>query len=161
MRIPERYATVQIGLHWLIFLLFVLNYTLSDGMGRALRVKLEGGVPDQFAALVHPPVGVAILVLTLIRIALRWRLGVPALPAGKPMLTRLAHLGHLALYALLLAVPLSGMAAWGAGIRAAGDVHEVLVTLTVIVVAGHAGAALFHQFVLKDGLLERMRPGRG
>lgn len=156
-----RYAGSQIGLHWLIFLLFLFNVIVSDDMGRALRIKLEGGVPDQFAALLHPPVGLAILLLTLVRIVLRWRLGAPALPAGKPVLNRLAHLGHLALYGLLLAVPLSGMAAWGAGIRAAGDLHEILVGLTVAVVIGHAGAALFHHFVLKDGLLARMRPRRG
>lgn len=155
-----RYATIQIALHWGIFLLFALNYIVSDDMGRALRTKLEGGEPDQFAALTHPPVGLAILALTLIRIAVRLRLGAPALPPGKPLLNKLAHLGHGALYLLLLAVPLSGMAAWGAGIREAGDVHELLVTLTVLVIVGHALAALYHQLVLKDGLMDRIRPAR-
>lgn len=155
-----RYARSQIVLHWLIFALFTFNYLFSDDMGRALRIKLDGGVPDQIVASIHPPVGIAILVLTLIRIVLRLRLGAPALPAGKPLLDRAAHLGHLSLYALLVAVPLSGMAAWGAGLAAAGDLHETLVTLTVLLVLGHAVAALYHQLVLKDGLMDRIRPVR-
>jgi cytochrome b561 len=104
-------------------------------------------------------VGVAILALMVLRIGLRWWLGAPALPAGPALMNRLAHWGHLALYAVLLAVPLSGMAAWGAGIAGAGDVHEIMVNLALILVAGHVGAALFHQFVLKDNLMARMRLG--
>ena len=156
-----RYATVQIALHWLIAVLFATNFLISDDMGRALRIKLQGGVPDQFAALVHPPVGLAILVLMVVRIGLRWWLGAPALPEGPALMNRLAHWGHLALYAVLLAVPLSGMAAWGAGISGAGDVHEIMVNLALLLVAGHVAAALFHQFVLKDNLMARMSPGGG
>jgi cytochrome b561 len=158
--VATRYSPLQIALHWGIFLLFALNYIVSEDMGRALRTRLEGGEPDQFAALIHPPVGLAILALALVRIVVRLRQGAPALPPGKPLLNRAAKLGHAALYLLLLAVPLSGMAAWGAGIRDAGDVHEVLVNLTVLVVVGHAVAALYHQFILKDGLMDRIRPGR-
>ena len=75
----SRYGTVQILLHWLIAALFATNFLISDDMGRALRIKLQGGVPDQFAALVHPPVGLAILALMVLRIGLRWWLGAPAL----------------------------------------------------------------------------------
>lgn len=155
-----RYAPVQIALHWLIFLLFVFNYIVSDGMGRALRVKLEGGVPEGLVAGLHPPVGIALLVLTLIRIVVRLRKGAPELPAGNPpLMDQAAHWGHLALYALLVLLPVSGIMAWGVGIHAAGDVHELLANLTMALVVGHAAAALFHQFVLKDNLLARMRPG--
>lgn len=158
----SRYAPAQIGLHWLIFVLFAFNFIVSDNMGRALKVKLEGGIPDQFAALVHPPVGVAVLVLTLIRLVVRWRKGAPALPPnGKPLMDRAAQVAHIALYALLVMIPLSGIAAWGLGIRPAGDVHGIVVKLAVWLVALHALAALYHQFVLKDGLLDRMRPKRG
>jgi len=88
-----RYATVQIALHWLIVVLFATNFLISDDMGRALRIKLQGGVPDQFAALVHPPVGLAILVLMVVRIGLRWWLGAPALPERPALMDRLAPLG--------------------------------------------------------------------
>ncbi|GAA3864101.1 cytochrome b [Celeribacter arenosi] len=157
-----RYASVQILLHWLIFFLFAFNYIVSDDMGKALRVKLDGGTPDIFAALVHPPVGFAILVLTLLRLLARARYKAPPLPEGNhPLLNRAAHIVHRSLYALLVLVPVSGIAAWGIGIRTAGDVHEVLVNLTLAIVVLHAGAAIYHQFYLKDGLLNRMRPSRG
>lgn len=160
MSTAQSYSRIQIGLHWLIFLLFFTNILFHENMGKALKIKLEGGVPEGFVASIHPPVGLAILILTLIRVVLRLRLGAPALPeGGNPLMDRAAHLAHLALYGLLILVPASGMAAWGAGIEAAGEVHEVLANLTLLLVLLHAVAALFHQFVLKDNLLARMRPG--
>lgn len=152
-----RYSRIQIALHWLIFGLFALNYVVSDDMGRALRTKLEGGTPEQFAALVHPPVGIAILALMAIRLLVRALQGAPALPpAEKPWMDLAAKWGHIALYVLLFAVPLSGIAAWGVGIRAAGEAHEVIVNLAILAVAGHVLAALYHQFILRDGLMKRM-----
>lgn len=156
---PAKYARIQIFLHWGIFLLFAFNFIVSEGMGKALRTSLEGGVPEGIVPTIHPPIGVAVLALTVLRIILRLKLGAPALPEGNnPMMDKAAHLGHLALYALLLLIPLSGMAAWGGGIAAAGDVHEILIKLTMVLIAGHVAAALYHQFVLKDGLMMRMRP---
>lgn len=157
----SRYAPLQIGLHWLVFLLFVVNYIISDDMGRALRIKLDGGTPDQFAALIHPPVGIAILALTLIRLLVRARLGAPDLPpAPHPLMNRAAKLGHWLIYAGILLMTASGIAAWQIGIRAAGEVHEVAVNLTILLIAGHTLMALYHHFVLRDGLLDRMRPKR-
>lgn len=157
---PAKYSRLQIALHWGVFMLFAFNFIFSEGMGKALRIKLEGGVPEGLVPLLHPPVGVAILVLTLVRMAVRLRKGAPELPAGgHPLMDKAAHLGHLALYGLLVLIPASGMAAWGGGIEQAGDVHEVLVKVTMLLVIGHALAALVHQFVLKDNLMARMRPG--
>lgn len=153
----DRYAPSQALIHWLVVILFTANYFISEGMGRALRTKLEGGVPEQFAAGVHPPIGIAILVLMVIRVILRFAKGAPDLPdETTPLMAKAAKLGHVALYAILFAVPLSGIAAWGVGIRDAGEVHEVLVNLAVILAIGHAGMALFHQLILKDGLMTRM-----
>ncbi|CUH74871.1 cytochrome b [Tropicibacter naphthalenivorans] len=157
---PARYAPVQIALHWLIAVLFAFNFIVSDGMGQALRAKLSGAEPEGLVALLHPPVGIALLVLTLIRVVVRQRMGAPALPQNNnPLMDKVAHAVHWALYVLLVLIPVSGMAAWGVGIRAAGEVHEVVVGLTIWLVGLHVIAALFHQFVLKDGLMLRMRPG--
>ncbi len=96
-------------------------------MGKALRLKLEGGVAEGLVPLLHPPVGMAILVLTLVRIAVRLRNGAPDLPAGgHPLMGKAAHLDHLALYGLMVLIPASGMAEWSGGIGQAGEVHEVL-----------------------------------
>ena len=154
-----RYSKIQIALHWLVVLLFAFNYIVSDGMGQALRTKLEGGVPDSLVSTLHPPIGIAVLVLTVLRLLARWRLGAPDLPAGNHRLLDLAaHWGHRALYLGLVLIPVTGILAWGVGIGAAGEAHEVVVNLTVLLVLGHAAAALFHQFVLKDGVMDRMRP---
>ncbi|KUF09422.1 cytochrome b [Pseudoponticoccus marisrubri] len=156
---PERYAPAQIALHWGILVLFALNVLIGDGMEEALRLRLDGALPAGLSARVHPPVGVVVLLLTLIRIGLRWQNGAPALPETvPPLMARASHWMHMALYALLIAIPLTGMMAWGGGLRAAGEVHEALITATLILVAGHAAAALVHHFVLKDGLLRRMSP---
>lgn len=154
----QKYTRLQIGLHWLIALLFVANWFLSEGMGRALRTKLEGGVPEGLIASIHPPIGLAILVLMVIRIILRLVQGAPALPeSGSSWMNTAAKLGHQALYAVLLAIPASGIAAWGIGIREAAEAHEVLVNLGVILVLGHIAMAFYHQLVLKDGLIARMK----
>ncbi|WP_425100851.1 cytochrome b [Tropicibacter sp. S64] len=161
MSVQDRYARIQIVLHWAIFLLFVFNYIVSDDMGRALRTKLEGGTPDNFVALIHPPIGITLLVLMVLRIIARLFLGAPEpVDTGKPLLDKAAAWTHIALYALLVLIPASGIAAWQFGIREAGEVHEITVNLALILIIAHSAAALFHQFVLKDGLLNRMRPGR-
>lgn len=157
---PARFAPIQIALHWLIVVLFVFNYFVSEGMGRALHMKLDGTAVSGFVPSVHPPVGIVILVLMLIRVAVRLRLGAPALPAGNnPLMDKAAHWAHLALYALLIALPIAGIMAWGAGIEAMGDVHGALANIAMTIVVLHAAAALYHQFILKDNLLARMRPG--
>jgi cytochrome b561 len=94
-----------------------------------------------------------------------------------------ARLGHLLLYGLLFAVPLSGwlfdsasslrpLLWWGVidmpsltggpdkALKAvAEEAHEWLFWLLVLVAAGHAGAALVHHFVSRDEVLRRMLPG--
>src|SRR5271155_4324078 len=59
----------------------------------------------------HKTLGMAILVLALIRLAVRFRYGAPLLPADLPEPMRLAaHLSHYALYILMIAMPLLGWA---------------------------------------------------
>ena len=103
-------------------------------------------------------IGIAVLVLTGVRLALRLTRGAPPAPAGQSRLVTLAAGAvHGALYLLLLALPLSGMAVWVGGLHDLGDLHEGLFVLLLVLVAGHAGAALVHHYVLKDNLLARMR----
>ena len=60
---------------------------------------------------IHKPLGIAILVLALVRLALRLRYGAPSLPADLPEPMKLAAVGsHYALYALMIGMPLIG---WG------------------------------------------------
>ena len=121
--------------------------------------------PQGLVSALTPPVwlpiavagGVAILALVLWRVVLRRSRGVPPPPEGEgTLLGRAASLGHWALYALMVLMPVSGLVAWFGGVDTAGEAHEVMSNLMLFVLAVHVAAALWHQFWLKDHLLLRM-----
>lgn len=156
---PTGYSRPQIRLHWIVALLIVPQFVLHDGISAAWRA-LGQGQELPFSPLVplHVLGGVLIAALVLWRIVLRLRRAAPALPeGGHPALDLVAKLTHAGLYALLLGLPLSGAVAWFGGVHAAGDAHEVMKTLLLALVALHVVGALYHQFVLKDGLMQRMK----
>jgi cytochrome b561 len=159
---PKGYSAAQIGLHWIIAVLIGLQFLFNEPIGEAFEQIEEGAVPA-FSLLVwgHIAGGVVILLLVLWRVSLRLSRGVPASPDGTPPLLHMgAAAGHLALYALMLLVPVSGLVAWFGGVEQAAEGHEVMTTLLLIVVGLHVAAALYHQFIRKDHLLLRMmRPG--
>lgn len=163
--------------HWsIVFLLLAQGIAalLMDSFPRQMRGDVM---------MLHKSVGVLILVLAIAR--LLWRLASKAPPplAEVSAANRiLASLGHVLLYVLLFAVPLSGflMSAYGGretvffGLFALPnfvapnealngvmhDWHEPLFFTLVLVAAGHAAAALYHHFVRRDATLRRMLPGR-
>ncbi|WP_417278147.1 cytochrome b [Celeribacter sp.] len=159
VKISRSYSGLQKLLHWAVVLTFAFNYVVSDGMGRALRTFLQTGANDSLTAELHVIVGVATLVLMLLRLVVRLIQGAPALPpAPHPLMEKAAHGVHWLLYAAMIATPAAGGAAWFLGLHEAGDIHEVLVNLTLFLIIAHVAAALFHHFILKDQLLKRMAP---
>lgn len=65
---------------------------------------------------------------------------------------------HVALYVLLIALPVTGLLAWFGGFTQLADLHGRLLKVLMWGLIGlHVLAALYHQFILKDGLLNRMR----
>lgn len=66
-----------------------------------------------------------------------------------------ADWGHRLIYLLMIAMPLGGIATFFLGIDV-GEVHGLAASVPMLVVLGHALMALYHQYVLKDGLLRRM-----
>jgi cytochrome b561 len=154
----KSYTALQIALHWTIAILIVANYLISDEMGRSLRSQLEGGVVTGFTPTWHVWAGVAVLVLALIRLAVRLISPEVHAPA-ETLMDKAGVWAHWALYALMVAVPALGVLAWFGGVGEAGDVHVVVMNIMMILVLGHAAMALFHQYVLKDHLLlKMMRP---
>jgi len=156
---PTGYSKPQIRLHWIVALLIVPQFVLHDGISAAWRALGQGQVPafDPLVAL-HVAGGLLIAALALWRIVLRSRRAAPPLPEGEhPALKLLAKVTHGGLYALLLGLPLSGAAAWFGGVDAAAEAHEVMKALLLALVALHVLGALYHQFVLKDGLMQRMK----
>ena len=156
---PTKYSLAQRAIHWLTLLLMIGSFVSHEAMSAVWEVIEDGGTAVVTAgARSHQILGIAVFLLTLVRLGLRLRLGAPAPVAGQSAMVTLASaLVHGLLYVLMLVIPLTGMMAFGGGIEAAAEVHEALFTLLLVLVAGHAGAALVHQFVLKDDLLSRMR----
>lgn len=132
----------------------------------------------------HLSVGTTILLVMVIRVLWRWASPPPPAPAGSPPVLRTAAaLTHVALYALLIVLPLMGWAnassrGWpvrlfgliplptiaAAGSPFAhelGDVHAKTAIVLLVLVGLHVLAALVHRLVLRDQTLRRMAPWLG
>ena len=172
----ERYTRTAIALHWLIALLifgiFPLGLYMADLPLSPRKLQLYS---------YHKWAGITVLLLAVLRMLWRLRHRPPALIAGMPRWQRIvAHGAHHALYLLLLAVPLSGWLMSSAlgfqviwfGVLPLPDliaknkeigealkgVHAGLNYTLLAVVLAHAGAALWHHVVDRDGTLARMLP---
>lgn len=171
-----RYTATAKALHWLmallIFGLLALGFYMHDLPLSPQKLKLYSW---------HKWAGVTVFLLVWLR--LFWRLAhrPPALPASMPKLLQLAaHAGHLALYVLMIVIPISGWLMSSAkGVQTVwfgvlplpdlleknkevGDllqtVHMSLNLFFAAVIAGHIGAALKHHFIDRDDILKRMLP---
>jgi cytochrome b561 len=129
--------------------------------------------------LAHESMGISVGLLVLIRLTWRWRHRAPAYPSdiGAVMRT-LAHLNHGLLYAVLLAMPVTGYMMAGNGqsvpffglLALPGFAHdEALGRLANTLHVGgqfavyglvvlHVAATVWHVAVRRDGTLERMLP---
>jgi cytochrome b561 len=175
----DRWGPVSQLLHWLIVLLVLVLAIVGLTMGELPKT------PKYFwVYTLHKSVGITVLALVLARIGWRLYAGAPGPVAGTPTWqARIASLTHMLLYALLLAMPLSG---WlydsASGLRPfrwfglmlvpklsapneglselANDAHELLFWVLVALVALHAAAAFYHHLFQHDATLSRMLPGR-
>ena len=167
------------GFHWLTALCMLPTLAMAVYMD-TLHEDVPGDPQKYFAVLPwHKTLGFLVLCLLLLRLPWYLRNIRPNDPAGLSRLqSRLAHLVHWSLYALMLLLPLLGWLGSSAGPssfklftvwdmpRLIGknqelssqlyDVHVVLGWTAVVLVVGHVGAALWHQFIGRDGLLRRM-----
>lgn len=175
---PERYAATGIALHWLMLLLLVAVYASME-----LREAYpKGSEPREALKSLHYVLGLSVLLLVMLRLGLRAFAG--AAPAIAPAPARweraTAALMHLALYALMVGMPLLGWALLSAegkppsylGLslpplvaEAKGtaelleEVHEIGAAVGYWLVGLHAAAALFHHYWRHDNTLRRMLPG--
>jgi cytochrome b561 len=175
---PEKFGRVTIFSHWATVLLVV--GTVIIGL---VSVYADGAETTRAATLVHQSIGVVIFLLVLFRIVWRFTHPTPPLPPTTPRYQKvLARLTHVLLYATLVALPITGylgLAARGRDISMFGlfilpnpvplsrelsvsaqDLHNNGQYVLYVLVALHIGAALFHHFVLKDGVLHRILPGK-
>ena len=157
MTLKDSYSGLQIGLHWSIALLIIANYFISDGMPEAFDAMMAGKPVTGWVPEFHVVVGTMILGLVVLRLVVRLVQGAPVehSKAGS-VSARLAKLGHLALYVLMLVVPAFGAIAWYGKTESTANLHVLTMNVMMILAVGHAAVALLHHYVLKDGVLNRM-----
>lgn len=171
----ESYGLVSRTLHWLLAALLVVVLVLGLVVEDMAKGPLRAATMNWHQSL-------GFLVLMLVAVRLLWRLVNPApQPAGGALASRLATLMHWALYALMIAQPLSGwlliqaegheLALFGrmplpALVAESESLEEILEGLhgsiwVVLAIAalGHTAAALKHHFVDRDRTLVRMLRG--
>lgn len=156
---PTGYSRLQIRLHWVITILIAAQFVFHDAIKAAWQTFTKTG-EVAFSPLVaaHVFVGIAVLVLVLWRLVVRFKRGAPLPPeAEHPLLKMAAHLSHWLLYALMVLMPLSGAVAWFGGIQQAATNHFYMKFALMGLVILHILAALFHQLVLKTNLMQRMK----
>ncbi len=174
MRLTRQQFTLpQRLLHWLMAICILAMLFIGVGMVSTITTRYLTLVQ------IHKPLGMAILLLALVRLALRVRYGAPALPADMPEPMKLAaHLSHFVFYAFMIALPLLG---WGmlsaasypvvlvGGVRLPSilplndglhtilwDAHHYLALAFFALILLHVAAALFHALVRRDGVFEAM-----
>jgi superoxide oxidase len=173
---PARYAVSVIVLHWLVFLLMAGAYATME-----LRELFPKGSPERVAMrLWHYGLGLAVLASVLVRVLARASTRSPGIvPAPPAWQERVAKLAHVALYALMIALPMLGwlaLSAEGRPITLAGvplpmpigpdkewvkpleKIHEILGQAGYALVGLHAAAALWHHHVMHDNTLALMWP---
>ena len=157
MSSPTTYSKVQIILHWFIAVLVSFQIVFHESIEEIWRARMTGAVPNEPSVNPHALVGIIIFVLMGWRLWLRVKRGVPALPeAENAILKFIAHATHVLFYALLIAMPISGSAAWFFGVSQAAKLHASAETLLIPLILLHIAAALAQHFWFKTNVLKRM-----
>ena len=171
--VRQRFTPLQRLLHWLIAVCILAMLFIG--------VSMVSTVTPKFLPLVsiHKSLGIAILLLALVRLAVRLRQGTPSLPADLPEPMKLAaQLSHYAFYVLMIGMPLIG---WGmlsaadypvvlfGGVQLPAilpqsrslhallwNAHFYLAFAFFALILLHVAAALFHALVRRDGVFDAM-----
>ncbi|MDR7008053.1 cytochrome b (plasmid) [Paraburkholderia strydomiana] len=172
------YATGYDGvakfLHWLVVVLitaqFIIGWTMPD---------IHKGTRPEGLIAWHLGVGATLVAAVILRIV--WRLTHRPGPAPvSPLLRTVSHVTHGLLYLALVIVPVLGWAnassrGWSvklAGLlpypsispvgssvgHEMGDIHGYLAWALLALIGLHVAGALYHRFILKDLVLQRMLP---
>jgi cytochrome b561 len=166
-----------IGLHWVTVLL-VLALLMSGWLHALAGPEIGRFAPALLQ--IHRSAGVTLWLVTVLRVV--WRLTKATLPPFPTRMTKLhratVKCTEYGLYVLLLSQPSTGLLTTLFGARpfalfvwqfsplmrdnilqtAFLLAHEFGAWALATLAASHAAAALFHHFVLRDDVLERMAP---
>jgi cytochrome b561 len=162
---------LAVTLHWVIFLAIIALFTIAQ-IAESLPRAERGPWMDW-----HKAGGLCVLSLVVLRLLWRAVRGAPPLIKTTPVLDFIAKSTHHLLYLLLIAMPLTGFAmtvSAGRGVALLGipplmakseslaegfeAAHGAIFIAVLVLVALHAAAALWHQYVRHDSTLGRMVP---
>ena len=172
---PNYYGWGAIALHWIMALAIIGMYPLGLYIDSLTYYDPEYRTVPNW----HKSIGILIAITLVVRLI--WRAINPLpnhLPTHSALIRLMSKLGHIGLYLLLIAVLVSGYLISTADGRAisvfnwfsvpalpelvenqedvAGEIHFIVATTLISLVALHAVAALKHHFIDKDSTLKRM-----
>lgn len=172
----SRYGALSIGIHWLMLLLFIAVYACIE----LRELYPKGSDPREALKTWHAMLGMLVFVLIWLRLAARLSGPTPGIQPDPPSWQQIsAKLLHLALYALMIVMPLTGwllLSASGKPIPFFGlelpaligvnkdlakpikEVHEFIGTAGYYLIGLHAAAALYHHYIQRDNTMIRMLP---
>ena len=168
------YGSIAKTFHWLIFFLVLfmlfLGYFMDD-----VAQEARGQVYN-----IHKLTGLSILVLMILRLLWTLTNPKPIIPDPKLWERFAAHSVHYFFYFLLIAMPIAGWIMSSAAGKSphlfhwmialpisqskptAGlfaSIHNTLAIVIIVTISLHVLAALYHYYVRKDNVLQRMMPG--
>lgn len=175
----ERYGAPSVAMHWLMLLLFIAVYVCAD----LREIFPKGSDLREGMKVWHNMLGLLVLALVWLRLAILLRGTKPVDDSASPAWQkRAATLMHVALYVLMIGLPLSGWLALSAAgkpipffgldlppmmspnqtvARLIKEIHEFGGKAGYALIGLHTVAALFHHYVIRDNTLLRMLPRRG
>ena len=174
----KRYHPALVSLHWLVMILIFTTLLFAGEQGEGGMAFTIGGFPP---IGIHMILGISTLALLTIRLFVRWLTKHPDwATAGNPFLDMVGKFTHFGLYFFTFSITITGIVmasqrgllakVLGIGTAAAGNFsrrgfslgafHGLSWALLFILILLHVGAALYHQFFIKDNLLGRMWYGK-
>jgi cytochrome b561 len=174
----SRYGSLSIGIHWIMLILFIAVYASIN----LREIYPKGSDPREALKTWHFMLGMLTFAFVWLRLAARFAGPTPLIQPPIPRLQEIsAKLLHLALYALMIGMPLTGwllLSASGKPIPFFGlqlpaliaenkdlagqikELHEAVGTTGYFLIGLHAVAAFYHHYVQRDNTLTRMLPKR-
>ena len=145
-------------MHWLVVFLIVPQFLFSNKISKALEARFnESEVVENPMISLHILTGFIIFCLACARFIQRLeksnhREDNTINYAGKII----KHLNHYSLYFLLLALPVTGAIGWFRGIEAFANLHVLLKSIFLLLVALHLTSTFYQQLFLKNNVLGNM-----
>ena len=172
---PPAFSRLSITMHWLMLVLLAAVYACIE----LCEFYPRGSDVREALKTWHFMLGLSVFGLIWVRLIARARS--PRRPPPRTWTDMLAAAVHVALYGLMIALPLLGWMLLSAEEKSVPffglslpplvapdkalaerieDLHTTIATVGYWLVGVHAAAALSHHYLLRDGTLRRMLPGR-